>query len=163
GENAYGLYSAEKGAHRLVRLSPFDAARRRQTSFAGVEVSPAVDDTADIQISDDGLQADTYRASGAGGQHATQTHPAAPLTPRSPSRIGRWPRTSVRATSPPGRRSRATPAPRRSSVRSSRAWSTGSRSRSSSSPGWTPASRSSAERPRDAGATAGRCWPRAVA
>ena len=82
GENAYGLYSAEKGVHRLVRLSPFDAARRRQTSFAGVEVSPAVDDTADIQISDDDLQVDTYRASGAGGQHVNKTDSAVRITHR---------------------------------------------------------------------------------
>src|SRR6267142_4720238 len=58
GENAYGLYSAEKGVHRLVRLSPFDAAHRRQTSFAGVEVSPVVDETAAIEIADDDLQID---------------------------------------------------------------------------------------------------------
>ena len=83
GENAYGLYSAEKGVHRLVRLSPFDAARRRQTSFAGVEVSPAVDDTADVQISDDDLQIDTYRASGAGGQHVNKTDSAVRITHRS--------------------------------------------------------------------------------
>ena len=82
GENAYGLYSAEKGVHRLVRLSPFDAARRRQTSFAGVEVSPAVDDTADVQISDDDLQIDTYRASGAGGQHVNKTDSAVRITHR---------------------------------------------------------------------------------
>src|ERR1700760_4502728 len=69
GENAYGLYGSEKGVHRLVRLSPFDSAHRRQTSFAGVEVSPVVEETADIEINDDDLQVDTYRASGAGGQH----------------------------------------------------------------------------------------------
>jgi peptide chain release factor 2 len=82
GENAYGLYSAEKGVHRLVRLSPFDAARRRQTSFAGVEVSPAVDDAADVAISDDDLQVDTYRASGAGGQHVNKTDSAVRITHR---------------------------------------------------------------------------------
>src|SRR3954466_6581350 len=68
GENAYGLFNAEKGVHRLVRLSPFDAANRRQTSFAGVEVAPVVED-ADVSIEDDDIQIDTYRASGAGGQH----------------------------------------------------------------------------------------------
>jgi peptide chain release factor 2 len=82
GENAYGLYSAEKGVHRLVRLSPFDAARRRQTSFAGVEVSPVVEDAAEIEIADDDLQVDTYRASGAGGQHVNKTDSAVRITHR---------------------------------------------------------------------------------
>jgi peptide chain release factor 2 len=83
GENAYGLYSAEKGVHRLVRLSPFDAAHRRQTSFAGVEVSPAVDeDSADIEIADEDIQVDTYRASGAGGQHVNKTDSAVRITHR---------------------------------------------------------------------------------
>jgi peptide chain release factor 2 len=82
GENAYGLYSAEKGVHRLVRLSPFDAARRRQTSFAGVEVSPVVDDATEVEISDDDLQLDTYRASGAGGQHVNKTDSAVRITHR---------------------------------------------------------------------------------
>jgi len=83
GENAYGLYSAEKGVHRLVRLSPFDAAHRRQTSFAGVEVSPVVDDgDADVEIADEDLQVDTYRASGAGGQHVNKTDSAVRLTHR---------------------------------------------------------------------------------
>jgi peptide chain release factor 2 len=82
GENAYGLYSTEKGVHRLVRLSPFDAAHRRQTSFAGVEVSPVVEDDADVEISDDDLQVDTYRASGAGGQHVNKTDSAVRITHR---------------------------------------------------------------------------------
>jgi peptide chain release factor 2 len=80
GENAYGLYASEKGVHRLVRLSPFDAAHRRQTSFAGVEVSPVVDDIADVAIDDDDLQIDTYRASGAGGQHVNKTDSAVRIT-----------------------------------------------------------------------------------
>jgi len=82
GENAYGLYVAERGVHRLVRLSPFDAAHRRQTSFAGLEVAPVVEDAAEVVIEDDDLQVDTYRASGAGGQHVNKTDSAVRITHR---------------------------------------------------------------------------------
>jgi peptide chain release factor 2 len=82
GENAYGLFSAEKGVHRLVRISPFDAQSRRHTAFAGVEVAPLVEDAVDVEIDPEDIQIDTYRASGAGGQHVNKTDSAVRITHR---------------------------------------------------------------------------------
>ncbi len=80
GENAFGLLSAEAGVHRLVRISPFDQAARRHTSFASVYVWPEVDDDIDIDIEDKDLRIDTYRSSGAGGQHVNVTDSAVRIT-----------------------------------------------------------------------------------
>jgi peptide chain release factor 2 len=80
GENAYGIMQAEKGVHRLVRLSPFDSAHRRHTSFAQVEVSPLVDDDVPVEIDESDLRIDTYRSQGAGGQHVNKTDSAVRIT-----------------------------------------------------------------------------------
>lgn len=80
GANAYGWLKTEAGVHRLVRISPFDAAARRQTSFASVWVYPVVDDTIEIEINDSDLKVDTFRASGAGGQHVNKTDSAIRIT-----------------------------------------------------------------------------------
>jgi peptide chain release factor 2 len=80
GDSAYGWLKTEAGVHRLVRNSPFDAAARRQTSFASVWVYPVVDDTIEIAINDSDLKVDTFRASGAGGQHVNKTESAIRIT-----------------------------------------------------------------------------------
>ncbi len=80
GENAYGYLKVENGIHRLVRISPFDSNAKRHTSFSSVMVSPEIDDDIDITIEDKDLRVDTYRASGAGGQHVNKTESAIRLT-----------------------------------------------------------------------------------
>ena len=80
GENAYGYLKSEKGVHRLVRISPFDAAGRRHTSFASIEVMPEIDDDVEINIRPEDLRVDTYRSSGAGGQHINKTDSAIRIT-----------------------------------------------------------------------------------
>ncbi len=80
GEFAYGYLRAEKGVHRLVRISPFDSNKRRHTSFASVDVLPEIDDDIDIVVTDSDLRIDTFRASGAGGQHVNRTDSAVRLT-----------------------------------------------------------------------------------
>ncbi len=80
GENAYGYMKSEKGVHRLVRISPFDASGRRHTSFASLDVMPELDDSIEININPDDLKVDVYRASGAGGQHINKTSSAVRIT-----------------------------------------------------------------------------------
>jgi peptide chain release factor 2 len=80
GEYAYGLLSAEAGVHRLVRISPFDQAARRHTSFASLFVSPEIDENIEVEVQDKDLRIDTYRATGAGGQHINTTDSAVRIT-----------------------------------------------------------------------------------
>lgn len=80
GENAYGYLKSEKGVHRLVRISPFDTAKKRHTSFASVDVTPEMDDDNDVEINESDIRVDTYRSSGAGGQHVNTTDSAIRIT-----------------------------------------------------------------------------------
>ena len=80
GENAYGYLRSEKGVHRLVRISPFNAAGKRQTSFASCDVIPDIEDDIDIEINEEDLRIDTYRSGGAGGQHVNKTSSAVRIT-----------------------------------------------------------------------------------
>ncbi|MEG2377029.1 MAG: peptide chain release factor 2, partial [Clostridia bacterium] len=80
GENAYGFLKSEMGVHRLVRISPFDASGRRHTSFAAIEVMPEINEDIEVDIKDDDLRVDTYRSSGAGGQHVNKTDSAVRIT-----------------------------------------------------------------------------------
>lgn len=80
GENAYGYLKSEKGVHRLVRISPFNAAGKRQTSFSSCDVMPDIDEDVSVEIKDEDLRIDTYRASGAGGQHINKTSSAIRIT-----------------------------------------------------------------------------------
>jgi peptide chain release factor 2 len=97
GENAYGWAKTESGVHRLVRISPYDSAARRHTSFASVWVYPQIDDDIEIDIKESDLKIDTYRASGAGGQHVNTTDSAVRITHIRPASSSPA-RTSDRST-----------------------------------------------------------------
>ena len=100
GEYAYGFLKAEKGVHRLVRISPFDAAARRQTSFAAVDVTPEIDDDIVIDVKEADVRIDTYRSSGAGGQKVNKTDSAVRLTHLADRHRGRGPERAEPAEEP---------------------------------------------------------------
>jgi peptide chain release factor 2 len=109
GENAYGIMQAERGVHRLVRQSPFDNAHRRHTAFAGLELAPWIDDDVHVDIDEKDLRIDTYRASGAGGQHVNKTDSAvrSRTSRRAPSSSARTSGRRRRTRRPPCGCSRA--------------------------------------------------------
>lgn len=80
GDHPYGYFKSERGVHRLVRISPFDSAKRRHTSFAAVDVVPEIDDSIEIEVRQEDIRVDTFRASGAGGQHVNKTDSAIRIT-----------------------------------------------------------------------------------
>ena len=100
GDNAYGWLKTESGVHRLVRISPFDSNARRHTSFASVWVYPVVDDKIEVEVKDKYLRVDTYRSSGAGGQHVNKTDSAVRMTYTPPGAERSWSpaRASARST-----------------------------------------------------------------
>ena len=104
GEYAFGLLSGETGVHRLVRISPFDQAKRRHTSFASVFVSPEIDDSIQIDIKPDDLRIDTYRSGGKGGQHVNTTDSAVRITHLPDWNCGQGARTNARSTKTARRR-----------------------------------------------------------
>ena len=100
GEYAFGLLSGETGVHRLVRISPFDQAKRRHTSFASVFVSPEIDDSIQIDIKPDEIRIDTYRSGGKGGQHVNTTDSAVRITHIPTEHRGAVPERAVAAQEP---------------------------------------------------------------